>query len=63
MIFFFLLIFIYSFLLVAPGLSCGLRGVLAAACGIWFSDQGLNPSLLHRERGVAGPPRKYLCCF
>ena len=52
---------IYSFLLVAPALSCSLREVLVAACGIWFPDQGLNPSLLHRERGVAGPPGKYLC--
>lgn len=34
--------------------------LLAAAWGIWFPNQGLNPSLLHWELGVlaTGPPGK-----
>ena len=36
--------------------------LLVEACGIQFPDQGLNPGLLHWERGVSatGPPEKSL---
>ena len=35
---------------------------LIAACGIYFPDQGLNPSLLQWEHGIlaTGPPRRSL---
>ena len=49
--FFFFLIF-YLFIWLLPA--------LAAACGIKFPDQGLNPGPLHREHRIpaAGPPGK-----
>ena len=59
-------IFIYLFILAALDLSCGIwalsYGMWALNCGMWtqllhacgiqFSDQGLNPSPLHWELGV-----------
>ena len=41
-------------------LSCSTQGLLGAACGIWFPDQGWNLGPLCWEHGVlaAGPPRK-----
>ena len=47
----------------APGvfrLGCGMPDFLSVACGIYFSEQGLNPGPLHWECGVSatGPPGK-----
>ena len=44
----------------APGLSCGMQKLLAAACGIQFPDQGSNQGPLYWEGGVlaTGPQRK-----
>ena len=51
-----------TFSFAAPGLSCalsvfhlacGMLDVSVAACGIYFSDQGLNPGPLHWECGVS----------
>ena len=64
-----LLVCLFSYLLTWPrqvlaaahgnsDLYCSPCGLLVAACGILFPDQGLNPGTLHWERGVlaTGPP-------
>ena len=62
---FFFLIFICLWQVLAEAcgifdLCHGTLDLLAAACGIWFPDQGLNPGPLHWKLGVSatGPPGK-----
>ena len=43
---------LFIFNLATLGLHCSMQDLLVAACGIQFSDQGLNPGALHWEHRV-----------